>query len=179
MFSSQIHPFPLELQPTQVDRHVRAPGQLAPCLVGGRSPDYPVFHFRPPQRLAAATDSTVRHAEQPRQDCRPLSAEKRVTLGRPGGAARFQPLGRGPRACAGAPADLNAKECYGGLDLSSTTDLSAFVLVFPSEDGSFDVLDFFWVPEEGAKRRERRDRVSYGQWIRDELRSASRPPSSS
>jgi len=70
-------------------------------------------------------------------------------------------------ACDGTSADLDGKECYGGLDLSSTTDLSAFVLVFPGEDGKFDVLPFFWVPAEGAKRRERRDRVPYTQWIRD------------
>jgi phage terminase large subunit-like protein len=75
-------------------------------------------------------------------------------------------------ACAGVTADLDGKECFGGLDLSSTTDLSAFVLVFPSE-GNFDVLPFFWVPEEGAKRRERRDRVPYTQWIRDEYIEAT------
>jgi phage terminase large subunit-like protein len=69
-------------------------------------------------------------------------------------------------ACATVPKDLDGKDCYGGLDLSSTTDLSAFVLVFPDE-AWFDVLAFFWVPEEGAKRRQRRDRVPYGQWIRD------------
>jgi phage terminase large subunit-like protein len=69
-------------------------------------------------------------------------------------------------ACAGITADLDKKECFGGLDLSSTTDLSAFILVFPA-DGWFDVLAWFWVPEEGAKRRERRDRVPYSQWIRD------------
>jgi len=75
-------------------------------------------------------------------------------------------------ACAGITADLDGKECYGGLDLSSTTDLSAFVLVFPAE-GYFDVLAYFWVPEEGAKRREHRDRVPYTQWIRDEYIEAT------
>jgi phage terminase large subunit-like protein len=59
-----------------------------------------------------------------------------------------------------------------GLDLSSTTDLSAFVLVFPA-DGWFDVLAWFGVPEEGVKRRERRDRLPYGQWIRDEYIEAT------
>jgi phage terminase large subunit-like protein len=75
-------------------------------------------------------------------------------------------------ACAGITADLDKKECFGGLDLSSTTDLTAFVLVFPAE-GWFDVLAWFWVPEEGAKRRERRDRVPYSQWIRDEYIEAT------
>lgn len=55
--------------------------------------------------------------------------------------------------------------CFAGLDLSSTTDLSALVLVFPKE-GIYDVRCHFWVPEEGARLRERRDRVPYQQWIR-------------
>jgi phage terminase large subunit-like protein len=75
-------------------------------------------------------------------------------------------------ACGEITADLDKKECFGGLDLSSTTDLTAFVLVFPA-DGWFDVLAWFWVPEEGAKRRERRDRVPYSQWIRDEYIEAT------
>src|SRR5262245_53798157 len=54
-----------------------------------------------------------------------------------------------------------------GSRSTRTTDLSSFVLVFP-DDGHFDVLAWFWVPEEGARRRERRDRVPYGQWIREE-----------
>jgi phage terminase large subunit-like protein len=70
-------------------------------------------------------------------------------------------------ACDGVPADLDGRTCYGGLDLSSTTDVTALALVFPNENGPFDVLVYFWVPEEGAKRRERRDRVPYGQWIRE------------
>jgi phage terminase large subunit-like protein len=76
-------------------------------------------------------------------------------------------------ACAGITADLDGKSCCGGLDLSSTTGLSAFVLVFPADDGSFDALVWFWVPEEGARRRERRDRVPYKQWIRDEYIEAT------
>jgi phage terminase large subunit-like protein len=61
--------------------------------------------------------------------------------------------------------DLAGKSCFAGLDLSSTTDVSALVLVFP-DDGGYWVLPFFWVPEEGARQRERRDRVPYGDWIR-------------
>ncbi|MEX1230060.1 MAG: terminase TerL endonuclease subunit [Planctomycetaceae bacterium] len=71
-------------------------------------------------------------------------------------------------AC-GGPLQIAAGQlCYAGLDLSSTTDISALVLVFPSEEGNderYDVLPFFWVPEEGAKQRERRDHVPYRQWI--------------
>src|SRR5258708_3724280 len=75
-------------------------------------------------------------------------------------------------ACAVLPQDLDGRECYAGLDLSSTTDISALVLVFPQGD-RYDVLPFFWVPEEGARLRERRDRVPYAQWIREEFIDAS------
>ena len=75
-------------------------------------------------------------------------------------------------ACDDGRGDLTGKECWAGLDLSSTTDLSAFVLVFPIDD-RFAVLPFFWVPEEGARRRERRDRAPYVQWIREGLIQAT------
>lgn len=68
-------------------------------------------------------------------------------------------------ACGGSVGHLEGRECFAGLDLSSTTDISALVLVFP-EDDRYDVLPFFWVPEEGARKRERRDRVPYLDWIR-------------
>ena len=74
--------------------------------------------------------------------------------------------------CSGSVEDLDGRECFAGLDLSSTTDLSALVLVFP-DDGNFLALPFFWVPEEGAKSRERRDKVPYLQWIKQGLIEAT------
>jgi phage terminase large subunit-like protein len=68
-------------------------------------------------------------------------------------------------ACGIPLEDLEGRECWAGLDLSSTTDITALVLVFPGED-RYDVLPYFWVPEEGAHQRERRDRVPYRQWIK-------------
>jgi phage terminase large subunit-like protein len=68
-------------------------------------------------------------------------------------------------ACAAVPRDLDGRYCFAGLDLSSTTDISALVLVFPKDD-RYSVLPFFFVPEEGARLRERRDHVPYSQWIR-------------
>jgi len=67
------------------------------------------------------------------------------------------------------PIDLNSlrgRVCYGGLDLSSTTDITAFVLVFPSRDDTekFIVLPFFWIPEENLATRVRRDHVPYDIW---------------
>jgi phage terminase large subunit-like protein len=60
--------------------------------------------------------------------------------------------------------ELMGRTCYGGLDLSSTSDVTALALVFPGEDGIYDILPFFWIPEEGAAKRERRDRVPYQTW---------------
>lgn len=61
---------------------------------------------------------------------------------------------------------LKGRVCYGGLDLSSTTDITAFVLVFPpeDEDGKYEVLPFFWLPEETLALRVRRDHVPYDTW---------------
>lgn len=64
--------------------------------------------------------------------------------------------------------DLDGRVCYGGLDLSSTTDITAFVLVFPptDEDDRYIILPYFWVPEETLELRVRRDHVPYDLWER-------------
>lgn len=53
--------------------------------------------------------------------------------------------------------------CYGGLDLSETNDLTAFVKVSP-RDGVLRVKATFWLPEDGLAERSRRDRVPYDLW---------------
>ncbi len=64
--------------------------------------------------------------------------------------------------------DLEGRVCYGGLDLSSTSDLSTLVLVFPpeAEDEPYQVLPYFWLPEETLPLRVRRDHVMYDVWER-------------
>lgn len=64
--------------------------------------------------------------------------------------------------------DLEGRVCYGGLDLSSTTDLTAFCLVFPPEDEEdrYYILPYFWLPEETLDLRVRRDHVNYDLWER-------------
>ena len=61
---------------------------------------------------------------------------------------------------------LEGRICYGGLDLSSTTDITAFVLVFPpvDKDDKYSVLPFFWLPEDNLPLRVRRDHVPYDVW---------------
>ena len=63
---------------------------------------------------------------------------------------------------------LEDRVCYGGLDLSSTTDITAFVLVFPPLDeyDKFCILPYFWIPEDTLELRVRRDHVPYDVWER-------------
>ncbi|MCL2577971.1 MAG: terminase large subunit [Defluviitaleaceae bacterium] len=62
--------------------------------------------------------------------------------------------------------EFEGRECYAGLDLSSTTDLTALVLVFPPEgdDEKYAILPFFWLPEDVIDLRTRRDHVPYLVW---------------
>lgn len=61
--------------------------------------------------------------------------------------------------------DLEGRDCYAGLDLSATTDLTALALVFPDGD-SYDVLMHFWIPEDTMREKERKDRVPYSTWVK-------------
>jgi phage terminase large subunit-like protein len=71
-------------------------------------------------------------------------------------------------ACGFPLPDLSGRECYAGLDLSSSIDIAAFLMVFPpEEDGLYYLLPRFWIPEEGLVERGRRDRVPYDGWVRD------------
>ena len=65
--------------------------------------------------------------------------------------------------CGALPDDLAGKRVYGGLDLSSVSDLTALVLV--SDDG--DVHPTFWLPGDGLAEKSRTDRVPYDIWARD------------
>lgn len=61
--------------------------------------------------------------------------------------------------------DLRGRPCYAGMDLGSTKDITALVLVFP-DDGRYDVLPFFWIPEDNIRQRVQRDRVPYDEWVK-------------
>jgi phage terminase large subunit-like protein len=64
------------------------------------------------------------------------------------------------QACRVTLPDLKGRDCFAGLDLSSTTDLSAFVLAFPATDTEpLYLLPFFWLPE--ARLRDKKDRLPY------------------
>lgn len=71
-------------------------------------------------------------------------------------------------ACNG-PVDIDAlkgRPCFAGLDLSAARDLTAWVLVFPNDDGTVDVLPRFFLPENGIAEKSEADRVPYDVWAR-------------
>lgn len=62
---------------------------------------------------------------------------------------------------------LRGRECYGALDLASTTDLAAFPLVFPPipDDPFWYVLVWCFVPKDNIEIREKRHKVEYRAWV--------------
>lgn len=58
---------------------------------------------------------------------------------------------------------LMKQRCILGLDLSSTTDLTALVAYFPATG---DLLPWFWMPADNLEEAERRDHVPYRLWVR-------------
>lgn len=60
--------------------------------------------------------------------------------------------------------ELEGKRCYGGLDLSSTRDLTALALWFP-DDGK--LLAWHWLPKDTIAKRVESDRVPYDRWAED------------
>ena len=52
---------------------------------------------------------------------------------------------------------FTGRTCYAGLDLASTRDVTAFVLVFPQDDGGMTVFPYFWIPRDNIDRRTEQD----------------------
>ncbi len=67
--------------------------------------------------------------------------------------------------------ELEGRVCYGGLDLSQTSDITAFVLVFPprTDDEKYMVLPYFWMPGDNIRLRTMKDHVPYDVWEREGL----------
>ena len=84
-------------------------------------------------------------------------------------AVRWMPMDKWDKCAFSVDDDeLEGRVCYGGLDLSSTTDITAFVLVFPplDEDDKYIILPYFWIPEDNLTLRVNRDHVPYDVWER-------------
>ena len=65
------------------------------------------------------------------------------------------------------PASLHGRSFYGGLDLSSKIDLSAFVKLFPAAEGErrWKIVARFWMPADTVAEKTDRDQVQYRRWI--------------
>ena len=61
----------------------------------------------------------------------------------------------------------DGRPAYCGVDLASTTDTTAFVAVWPDEDGTYDIHAHIFIPEDRAEESAKRDRVPYLQWAKD------------
>lgn len=61
---------------------------------------------------------------------------------------------------------LKGRECYAGLDLSTSEDITALVLIFPprTDDEKYILLPFFWIPEENIAKKVRKTGVPYDVW---------------
>jgi phage terminase large subunit-like protein len=61
-------------------------------------------------------------------------------------------------------AQIEGRRAWAGLDLSQTTDLTAWVLVIPLDNGKIAVRAHFWLPEDGIDERALKDKVNYRVW---------------
>lgn len=62
------------------------------------------------------------------------------------------------------PADLKSCACWGGLDLSNVSDITAYVLLFHEND-RFQLLPHFWIPEEKMLEKVRKENINYDKWV--------------
>lgn len=62
--------------------------------------------------------------------------------------------------------DLEHCDCWGGLDLSNVSDITAFVLAF-NKDGKTPLLPFFWIPEDTVAEKMKKENVDYRKWINE------------
>jgi len=71
--------------------------------------------------------------------------------------------------------DLRGRDCYGGLDLAGTTDMTSFVLIFPPRDESdkYIILPHYWIPRENLHARVKKDHVPYDEWLAKGLLTAT------
>ena len=58
---------------------------------------------------------------------------------------------------------LRGCQCWGGLDLSNVSDITAFVLLF-HENERFQLLPFFWIPKEKMLEKIRKENINYDKW---------------
>lgn len=67
-------------------------------------------------------------------------------------------------------AELRGRQCHAGLDLGSTRDLTALVLIFDEDSDEtgpeYILLPWFWCPLDAPARKDPRIRALYETWMR-------------
>ena len=60
----------------------------------------------------------------------------------------------------------NERRCWGGLDISTKVDITAWVRLFaPDDSGIMRVACRFWMPADTIEQRADRDRMPYRRWV--------------
>lgn len=99
-----------------------------------------------------------------------LAAFLRLHLGiRTRQATRYLPMevwDRSANATVVDRAAFRGRDCYGGLDLAATSDLCALAWTFPGDDGSYDTIWRYWIPEENLRRLDERTAGMASVWVR-------------
>lgn len=60
---------------------------------------------------------------------------------------------------------LQGMDCWGGLDLSNVSDITAFVLIFKDDEGRLYLKPYFWIPEDTLKDKIAKENVFYAEWV--------------
>lgn len=134
---------------------------FSPATWAKANPLYPVTPS--PQFMKAAADKAKAGPIE-------LASFLRLHLGiRANQDARYIDLARWDRnASMVVEADLAGRRCFGGLDLGSTSDLTALVWLFPDR-GGYDVLCRFWMPEAALDRLDARTQRNASAWVKQRL----------
>src|SRR5574344_1200671 len=68
--------------------------------------------------------------------------------------------------CTGStnPEELQGCECWGGLDLSNVSDITAYILLFHEND-RFQLLPMFWIPEDKMQEKIKKENINYDKWV--------------
>jgi phage terminase large subunit-like protein len=123
----------------------------------------------PNLNISVKLDDLARQAQKAAKSPSALVAFKRLRLNvRTSDAVKAIDMAQWRRNSRGRfdPDKLPARRCWGGLDLSSKIDISAWVKLFaPDDEGIMRVACRFWMPADTIEERADRDRMPYRQWV--------------
>lgn len=147
-----------ESDPRTVLRMNTAPMDMDPFsedAIKAANPAYGLF-MNATEVLAMAADAKRMPSRQP--EFENLVLNRRISVNSPFVSRAIW------TECAGAVLDdFDGCEVFAGLDLSETSDLTAFVRV-ARVDGQWHVRPTFWLPEHGLAEKSRQDRTPYDVW---------------